>query len=102
MSRKPIMAGNWKMYKTPAETHAFFEANFDAHWINESFEIKLRNHKKEAVKVIVKENLYRWNNWEITTKSDNFEKQDFRTIHIPVQVPADGEKTVTYTVRYTW
>jgi triosephosphate isomerase (TIM) len=24
--RKPIMAGNWKMYKTPAETHAFFEA----------------------------------------------------------------------------
>jgi triosephosphate isomerase len=24
--RKPMMAGNWKMYKTPAETHAFFEA----------------------------------------------------------------------------
>jgi triosephosphate isomerase len=26
MSRKPMMAGNWKMYKTPGETHAFFEA----------------------------------------------------------------------------
>jgi len=24
--RKPLMAGNWKMYKTPAETHDFFEA----------------------------------------------------------------------------
>src|SRR5579864_769008 len=23
--RRPIMAGNWKMYKTPAETSAFFE-----------------------------------------------------------------------------
>jgi triosephosphate isomerase len=23
--RRPMMAGNWKMYKTPAETHAFFE-----------------------------------------------------------------------------
>jgi triosephosphate isomerase len=23
--RKPVMAGNWKMYKTPAETSAFFE-----------------------------------------------------------------------------
>jgi triosephosphate isomerase (TIM) len=23
--RKPVMAGNWKMYKTPAETNAFFE-----------------------------------------------------------------------------
>ncbi|BDC51142.1 triosephosphate isomerase [Bryobacterales bacterium F-183] len=25
MTRKPVMAGNWKMYKTPAETKAFFE-----------------------------------------------------------------------------
>jgi triosephosphate isomerase len=25
-NRKPMMAGNWKMYKTPAETHAFFES----------------------------------------------------------------------------
>jgi triosephosphate isomerase len=25
MSKKPVMAGNWKMYKTPAETTAFFE-----------------------------------------------------------------------------
>ena len=24
-NRKPVMAGNWKMYKTPGETHAFFE-----------------------------------------------------------------------------
>src|ERR1700689_1063911 len=24
--RRPMMAGNWKMYKTPAETHAFFDA----------------------------------------------------------------------------
>jgi triosephosphate isomerase len=25
MTRKPVMAGNWKMYKTPADTKAFFE-----------------------------------------------------------------------------
>jgi len=24
--RKPVLAGNWKMYKTPAETRSFFEA----------------------------------------------------------------------------
>lgn len=79
-----------------------FNANYNGHVITESFEIKLRNHKKEAVHVIVKENLYRWNNWEITASSDKWEKQDFRTIHIPVDVPADGEKTVTYSVKYTW
>jgi len=26
MARKPVIAGNWKMYKTQAETRAFFEA----------------------------------------------------------------------------
>lgn len=79
-----------------------FNANYNGHVVTESFEIKLRNHKKEAVHVIVKENLYRWTNWEITASSDKWEKQDFRTIHIPVDVPVDGEKTVTYTVKYTW
>jgi hypothetical protein len=79
-----------------------FNVNVDEHWITESFEIKLRNHKKEPVKVIVKENLLRWTNWEITKSSDKYEKQDYRTIHIPVDVPADGEKTVTYSVKYTW
>ena len=70
--------------------------------ITESFEIKLRNHKQEAVDVIVKENLYRWNNWEITESSDKWEKQDYRTIHFPVNVPPNGQKIVNYTVKYTW
>ncbi len=79
-----------------------FTVDADGHVITESFEIVLRNHKKDLVTVIVKENLFRWANWEITESSDKWEKQDYRTIQIPVQVPADGEKKVTYTVRYTW
>jgi hypothetical protein len=70
--------------------------------ITEKFEIKIRNHKKELVTVIVKENLFRWVNWEITESSDKWEKQDYRTIHIPVSIPVDGEKKVTYAVKYTW
>ena len=35
-------------------------------WINETFEIKLRNHKKEPVEIRVVEHLYRWSNWDIT------------------------------------
>jgi hypothetical protein len=79
-----------------------FKADYNGHVITESFEIKLRNHKAEPVKVVVKENLFRWVNWEITASSDKYEKQDYRTIHIPVEVPAGGEKTVTYSVKYTW
>jgi len=79
-----------------------FKYDDPAQWVTESFEIKLRNHKKEPVNVIVKEDLYRWTNWQITASSEKYEQQDSRTIHIPVTVPVDGEKTVTYTVKYTW
>ena len=44
--------------------------------MDESFEIKLRNHKKEPVEIRVVEHLYRWSNWEITDQSDEFTKTD--------------------------
>jgi hypothetical protein len=69
---------------------------------DESFEIKLRNHKKEPVVIRVVEHLYRWNNWEITAHSDDFTKTDAQTIEFNVQVQPDVEKTVTYTAHYTW
>jgi hypothetical protein len=79
-----------------------FTVDSNNHVITESFEITLRNHKAQPVHVLVKENLFRWSTWEITQSSDKYEKQDSRTIHIPVDVPANGAKTITYTVRYTW
>jgi hypothetical protein len=71
-------------------------------WMNESFEIKLRNRKKEPVEIRVVEHLYRWNNWEITQKSDDFTKKDSQTIEFRVPVKPDQEKTITYTVHYSW
>lgn len=69
---------------------------------NETFEIKVRNHKKEAVDVRVVEHLYRALNWDITSKSDDFTKKDSQTIEFPVTIPPDGEKVITYTAHYTW
>ncbi|HVF10456.1 MAG TPA: hypothetical protein VNA16_06625, partial [Abditibacteriaceae bacterium] len=71
-------------------------------WADESFEIKLRNHKKEAVEVRVVEHLYRWSNWKITAKSNIFLKTDAQTIEFRVQIKPDEEKTITYTVHYSW
>ena len=72
-------------------------------WIDESFEIKLRNRKKDApVEIRVVEHLYRWSNWEITAKSDDFTKTDAQTIEFRIPVKPDEEKTVTYTVHYSW
>jgi len=70
--------------------------------MDETIEIKVRNHKEDKVKVIVKENLYRWTNWQITKKTHEFEKIDSRTIHFPIEIEKDGEATIRYTVHYTW
>jgi hypothetical protein len=72
-------------------------------WLDEAFEIKLRNRKDSGtVEIRVVEHLYRWINWQIVEKSDPFTKTDSQTIEFRVQVPAGQEKVVTYKVHYTW
>ncbi len=80
-----------------------FHVDTDNKWLDESFEIKLRNRKKDTpVEIRVVEHLYRWSNWEITAKSDEFKKTDAQTIEFRIPVKPDEEKTVTYTVHYSW
>ena len=71
-------------------------------WVDESFEIKLRNHKKEAATVRVVEHLYRWSNWVITQESAAHRQTDSRTMEYEVTLQPDEEKTLTYTAHYTW
>ena len=68
----------------------------------ESFEIKVRNHKKEPVDVRVVEHLYRALTWDIASSSADYKKTDAHTIEFPVTIAPDGEKTITYTAHYTW
>src|SRR5215510_9157567 len=79
-----------------------FSVDSKARWMEEEIEVKLRNHKDQAVDVVVKENLYRWTNWKILTTTTKYNKEDARTIGFPVKVPKDGETVVRYRVRYTW
>jgi hypothetical protein len=79
-----------------------FAVDTNAKWMEEEIEVKLRNHKDQPVEVVVKENLYRWSNWKVLTKTHAFTKEDARTIHFPVKVAKDGETVVRYKVRYTW
>jgi hypothetical protein len=69
---------------------------------SETFEIKVRNHKKVPMEVRVVEHLYRGKNWAIAANSDEYQKKDSQTIEFPVTVKPDGEKTITYTAHYTW
>jgi hypothetical protein len=70
--------------------------------LEETFEIKITNQKAQPVNVTAVEHLYRGDNWEILSKSADFKKRDSHTIEFPLSVPAKGEATLTYMVRYTW
>jgi hypothetical protein len=70
--------------------------------MTEEIEVRLRNQKKERVEVMVKENLYRWVNWTITSKSHDYRKDDARTVVFPVAIAPEGEVVVRYTVQYSW
>jgi hypothetical protein len=71
-------------------------------WLDESFEIRVRNHKKQPVNVRVVEHMYRWTNWKITNESEQHRKSDAQTVEFPVTVGPDGESVVSYTVHYSW
>jgi hypothetical protein len=79
-----------------------FRVDNNAHWADESFEIKVRNHKKEPVEVRVVEHMYRGQQWELTSKSARSIKKDSRTIEFRPTIPAGGEAVINYTVHYTW
>lgn len=71
-------------------------------WMEETFEVRVRNHKESDVAVTVVEHLYRWSGWKVSAASHKWEKRDAQTIEFPVAVKKDGEAVVTYTVRYAW
>jgi len=70
--------------------------------VEETVQIKVRNHKKDAAEVMIYEHPWRWNEWSILKSDATYEKMDQSTIRFPVKIAPDKEKTVTYTIRYSW
>ncbi|MGB2989470.1 MAG: DUF4139 domain-containing protein [Candidatus Zixiibacteriota bacterium] len=66
----------------------------------ESYQIKLRNHKEEAVEVVVVEHLSAYTEWEIRESTHSHEKKDAGTIEFKIRLAPDEEVVVNYTVRY--
>ena len=68
----------------------------------QSFEIKVRNRKKEPVEIHVVEHAARGGNWTLTAQSQPHEKKDATTFEFRVPLKPDEEKMITYTIRYNW
>ncbi|MBS1785806.1 MAG: DUF4139 domain-containing protein, partial [Acidobacteria bacterium] len=65
-----------------------------------AFEIRLKNAKKEAQTVIVREPIP--GDWDMVSSSLPFTKPTSGTAEFKVPVPAEGETILTYRVRVKW
>ncbi|MFH2068641.1 MAG: DUF4139 domain-containing protein [Candidatus Omnitrophota bacterium] len=74
--------------------HKMVTANL--YW--DTYEITLRNHKKEPIAVKVVE--HQWGDWNIIQSSHKYEKKDAFTLEFNLPVEKDGESTITYTAEY--
>ncbi len=66
----------------------------------EDYEIKLRNHKKEAVEIVVSERF--WGDWNLTKQSAPSVKKDSRTAEFKIPVQPNSEAVIQYTVLLSW
>jgi hypothetical protein len=78
-----------------------YRINEEDRTADESYEIKVRNHRKDTTEVRVWEHPCRWRQWEITAQSQPFKKVDQKTFEFVVSVPPNEEKKITYTIRYS-
>ncbi len=79
-----------------------FKSLASGHVIEETIEVKVRNHKAEPVEVQVYEHPWRWSQWEIVKSNAEYEKVDQSTLKFPVKIGKDGEAALSYTIRYSW
>ena len=65
-----------------------------------AFEVSLRNHKKEDIKVLVEEPIP--GDWEMLSNTHSFEKLSARLIRFDVPVAKDKEVKVKYRIRFRY
>jgi hypothetical protein len=67
----------------------------------QDFEIRVRNHKTDAVVVDVVESINGQSNWAITKHSHSYAQRDVNTLVFPVELKPNSEAVVIYTIVYS-
>jgi hypothetical protein len=64
--------------------------------------IHLRNHKQKDVHIDVVETINGRSNWSLLRQNHPMTQRDVNTLVFPADVNANGQTTITYTIRYNW
>lgn len=67
-----------------------------------TYEAVVRNHKSEPVSVTVDHVPYHWSEWRVLRSSAEALRPDNATARFELEVPAEGEVTLSYTIRTKW
>lgn len=66
----------------------------------ETYEITLKNHKDEPVTVTIIEHPQGWREWQIRSSSLEYHKIDNYKVEFDVDIKANSEETLAYTIQY--
>ena len=70
--------------------------------ISETYEVKLRNRKKEPVEIRLVEHMAHWSDWTISENVVPYAKLDSHRAEFRVPLKPDEEKVITFRVNYVW
>jgi hypothetical protein len=79
-----------------------FHVDANAHTMTESYKVTLTNGGDTARTVTVRQHPDRWREWTLSLSSIKPSKRTPQLLEFQVPVPADGDATLTYAVKYTW
>jgi hypothetical protein len=79
-----------------------FHVDANAHTMTEAYKVTLTNGGDAARTVTVREHPNRWREWSLASSSIKPSKQTPQLLEFKVPVPANGNATLTYSVRYNW
>ena len=83
-------------------TRTSFSVDNAGRTLDEAFRINLSNASDSARTVTVREHPNRWRVWTLVSSSSKPSQQTPDTLEFRVEVPANGNATLDYAIRYQW
>ncbi|MGA8276885.1 MAG: DUF4139 domain-containing protein [Rhodanobacteraceae bacterium] len=87
---------------TATHERSIFNVDQAAREMSEGFRITLSNAGDSRRTITLREHPYRWRNWSLVSSSVKPTRQTPDLLEFQLDVPADGESVLDYTVHYQW
>ena len=70
--------------------------------LREKIDLTIKNEGKTAVDIVLRENMNRWTTWTIESESETGQRSGNAAQEYRLRIKGKGQKSLTYTVKYSW